>query len=214
MRDIHAVILDMDGLMFDTEQLSLSTLQQAGGRFGVELTDADLLPLRGLPVPAFCAALAALVPPEVDVQALWSTAKKAFADVLHRDIVAPKKPGLDLFLQRVKARNLPLALASSTKRATVEWMLEHAGVRDYFTALVCGDEVAHGKPAPDIFLAAARALGADPAHCLALEDAPHGAAAALAAGMMTIMVPDLTQPDEALAARLTAVCPSLLDVRF
>jgi HAD superfamily hydrolase (TIGR01509 family) len=101
----------------------------------------------------------------------------------------PAMPGLRPALARLTAAGLPLAVASSGTRAYVEHVLARLGVAGAFTAVVSGEEVAEGKPAPDVYLLAAERLRADPAACVAVEDAPHGIAAARAAGMRVVAVP-------------------------
>ena len=87
-----------------------------------------------------------------------------------------------------KLRIIPLAVASSSRRQALEWKLARFDLARYFQATVAGDEVAAGKPAPDVYLEAASALGVEPNRCLAVEDARNGAAAAVAAGMRVVVV--------------------------
>jgi HAD superfamily hydrolase (TIGR01509 family) len=101
----------------------------------------------------------------------------------------PPMPGLHAALVRLAGAGLPLAVASSGTRTYVEHVLERLGVAGAFAAVVSGEEVASGKPAPDVYLLAAERLGAEPADCVAVEDAPHGIAAARAAGMRVVAVP-------------------------
>jgi beta-phosphoglucomutase-like phosphatase (HAD superfamily) len=105
-------------------------------------------------------------------------------------------------------------VATSTRRARAQAKLERVALHARFAALVGGDEVACGKPAPDIFLEAARRLGVPPASCLVLEDSLPGLEAAVAAGMAAIMVPDLTAPPARVAGRVPTVMASLVEVRL
>ena len=100
-------------------------------------------------------------------------------------------------LDEVDRRGLKKAVASSGIGRYVEAVLRATGLRDRFSVIITVDQVARGKPAPDVFLAAARALNVEPQDCLVLEDAPAGVQAAKAAGMTCIAVPDydVTQPD-------------------
>jgi len=102
---------------------------------------------------------------------------------------APAMPGAKELVAALRERGVPVGLASNSPRAFVDLALEAAGMQDAFDVTVAGDEVSRHKPAPDGYLAAARALGADPAHCIALEDSNTGVAAAKAAGMFVIGVP-------------------------
>ncbi|MER7108716.1 HAD family hydrolase [Streptomyces sp. NPDC000229] len=98
-------------------------------------------------------------------------------------------PEMRTFVRRLHAQGVPMAVASGSSRATIEAVLGGTGLDAYLTTLVSAEEVERGKPAPDVFLEAARRLGVEPAHCVVLEDAPPGAAAAEAAGMRCIAVP-------------------------
>lgn len=115
----------------------------------------------------------------------------------------PKKPGLDELLALLDSRHIPKAVATSTRRKIAVTQLAANGLLDRFDAIATGDEVANGKPAPDLFLLAAQRLGADPAACLVLEDAEPGVIAAHRAGMQVYMVPDL-QPVSSTTERLAA----------
>ncbi|MCI3222081.1 HAD-IA family hydrolase [Streptomyces sp. NP-1717] len=98
-------------------------------------------------------------------------------------------PEMRKFVERLHERGVPMAVASGSSRAAIEAVLDSTGLAPYFTLVVSADEVAHGKPAPDVFLEAARRLGADPVDCVVLEDAAPGVAAARAAGMRCVAVP-------------------------
>lgn len=123
----------------------------------------------------------------------------------------PVMPGLWTLLERIEALGLPWAVATSTPRPVAEIVLGKLGVTERVQALACGDEVANGKPAPDIFLLAAARLGVEPAACLALEDSAAGCAAAAAAGARVVAVPtELTRHEPFTCAH--AIYPSLVEV--
>ncbi|MFJ8695076.1 HAD family hydrolase [Streptomyces roseolilacinus] len=98
-------------------------------------------------------------------------------------------PEMRLLVERLHADGVPMAVASGSSRAAIEAVLAGTGLSGYFRVLVSAEEVPHGKPEPDVFLEAARRLGADPAGCVVVEDAPPGAEAAHAAGMRCVAVP-------------------------
>jgi HAD superfamily hydrolase (TIGR01509 family) len=108
----------------------------------------------------------------------------------------PRKPGLVELLELLRARDVPRAVATSTAGRLARHKLEQAGVGGYFEVIVGGDEVAHGKPAPDIFLAAADRLRQQPTRCAVLEDSGPGIRAAYDAGMVPILIPDGRPPAE------------------
>ncbi len=107
---------------------------------------------------------------------------------------APRIDGAVAAVRRVAATGLPLAVASSSPRALIEAALESLAIADLFRCVVPSDEVAHGKPAPDVYLHAAEQLGVDPADCLVVEDSLNGVLAGRAAGMTVALVPNASVP--------------------
>jgi HAD superfamily hydrolase (TIGR01509 family) len=146
--------------------------------------------------------------PTIELMHAWHAAYDA---IVERDGIA-LKPGLLDLLAWLEERGVPKAVATSTRRERAKAKLELTGLMPRFAALVGGDEIARGKPEPDIFLLAAERLSQAPAHCLVLEDSEPGVRAALAAGMTPIMVPDLHPPSEDLLAQAPVVLASLADV--
>ena len=120
----------------------------------------------------------------------------------------PLKPGIVRLLDGLSRRGFPLAVATSTSRTEAVSRLESAGVREFFLHVHGGDEVARGKPSPDVFLLAARSLEVSPAGCVVVEDSEHGVEAAVAAGMRTVVIPDLKRPSREVAAKALGVYES------
>jgi HAD superfamily hydrolase (TIGR01509 family) len=143
-------------------------------------------------------------------------------DEINRDVVrrvaAAYERDLPLLPHAVEtvrelARRWRLGVASSSNRPIIELVLDRSGLAECFAAVVSSEEVEHGKPAPDVYLAVARQLGVDPAACVAIEDSTNGIKAALAAGMRTIAVPNREfPPDGDVLASATAVASSLVGV--
>jgi HAD superfamily hydrolase (TIGR01509 family) len=208
---ISAVIFDMDGLMFNTELMHINSWIAAAETAGGKVTPEQLMPLRGMPSRKFCEKMAEMLPSGADVDKLLLIKRQFMADALRSNGV-PHKEGLTVLLNELRERGILCAVATSTPRDVAEWMLKTAGVYEYFTSTVFGDEVENGKPAPDIFLEAAEKLGISPSDCMALEDAPNGAMAAIAAGMHTVIVPDLDEPPKELLGQVFAVARSLDNV--
>jgi HAD superfamily hydrolase (TIGR01509 family) len=124
----------------------------------------------------------------------------------------PKKDGAEDILKFLKENDFKVALASSTPWHLVEEQLSSAGLIDYFDEIVTGNMVERSKPNPDIFLKAAEKIGMDPSECAVIEDSFNGVRAGHAAGMFTIMVPDILQPDDEIRGLADMVLPSLYDV--
>lgn len=121
----------------------------------------------------------------------------------------PVKPGVHELLRGLSDRGVRRAVASSTALDGIGQRLRRSGLLDYFEHLAGGNEVRHGKPAPDIFLLAASRLGVAPETCLVFEDSSYGAQGALAAGMGVVLVPDLKSPSAAIADQALRILGSL-----
>jgi beta-phosphoglucomutase-like phosphatase (HAD superfamily) len=208
----EVVIFDMDGLMLDTERLAPQAWHDAKEAIGVDF-DMSLLDAMIGRNYQDCRTLilerhGATFPTDRLMDA-WHVAYDA---IVARDGIAIKHGLFDL-LDWLEQAHIPKAVATSTRRSRAIEKLTGAGLATRFTALVGGDEIARGKPAPDIFLLAAERLGAEPASCLVLEDSAPGIRAALAAGMTPIMVPDQHDPAADILASGTLVLPSLAHVQ-
>jgi HAD superfamily hydrolase (TIGR01509 family) len=206
-----AVIFDMDGLMLDTERLAPLAWRDAAAAMGVAFDMALIAPMIGRNFRDCQSIITAHYGADFPVAAMMRAWHVAYDAIVERDGIAIK-PGLHALLDWLEAEGIPKAVATSTRRDRAQAKLAQTALLPRFSALVGGDEVTHGKPAPDIFLAAAQRLVQHPAHCLVLEDSEPGMRAALAAGMTPIMVPDLHLPSAALAALEPLVLASLADV--
>jgi HAD superfamily hydrolase (TIGR01509 family) len=200
----EAVLFDMDGTMIESERALLECWRQAASELALPLNDEVWLSMIGLH-DAACDRLLRERIDEDRVQAL-RRAVQALYDV-RVDAGLPLKPGLTALLERLLARDMPRAVVTSTRRPRALYKLERVGLLTYFPLVVGGDEVVHPKPAPDIYLLAARRLQVDPSRCVVLEDSPAGVRSALAAGMTPIHIPDLLPPSDevrALSHRIVA----------
>jgi HAD superfamily hydrolase (TIGR01509 family) len=207
-QQFDAVIFDMDGLMLDTERIYHLTWRSAAQEMGYPLDDDTLHATAGRTFPDCYKLLRQQLGdsfPLAEFQALWPVH-------WHRYVAGqgiPQKPGLAALLELLEARRIPKAVATSTSCNEALFTLRAGGIAGHFTTVVSGDQIQNGKPAPDIYLEAARRLGVEPARCLALEDSEAGVLAGAAAGMFTIMVPDTKQPSPAVAAQARRIFASL-----
>ncbi len=210
---IQGVIFDMDGLMFDTECVYAIYWQEMMAEHGYSpLNDEQLAASRGITRERHCQNFhnwfgADTATSNAIIDGCYS---RVAAHLVNNDIV--EKPGLRELLAALVEKGLPAALATGTHRDRTEAMLKKQGLREYFVATVCGDEVTKGKPDPEVFLKAATALGVPPESCIVLEDSFNGIRAARAAGAMPVMVPDLAQPTDDIRALCAYVFPSLHEV--
>ena len=122
------------------------------------------------------------------------------------------KPGIFDLMDFLEAKGIPAAITSSSPIPRIRKFLAPYGLDSRFAALCSGRDVPKGKPAPDIYLAGAKALKLPPEHCLALEDAPAGIESACRAGCLPVMIPDLDPPDERTRTMLYARADSLCDI--
>jgi beta-phosphoglucomutase-like phosphatase (HAD superfamily) len=205
---ISAVIFDMDGLMLDTEPLYRAAWQQACQESGFHLDDNMYSSFVGRRTRDCEADIVARFGPSFSLSEFKIRWPRMWeASVRHQGI--PIKPGLLALLSFLEGRRLPIGVATSSGVASAELSLRSAGLSGRFNVLVTGDQVVHGKPAPDIYLEAARRLKQDPVHCLALEDSDAGVLSACAAGMTTLCVPDLKEPSAEAASAAFRVIRSL-----
>lgn len=209
---LQAVLFDMDGLLLDTERLARDIWYAVAREQGYELTDAIYLPILGTNVAGTKRIIKNAFGETTPVDAMHLEKHRRLEDAIHAGQV-PVKPGVVELLDALATRGIRTAVATSTGHALARLKLQATGLLPRFEALAGGDEVAHGKPAPDVYLLAAQRLGVDPARCLALEDSGNGVRAASAAGMPVIMVPDLAPATPELRALAAAVLPDLFAVR-
>jgi HAD superfamily hydrolase (TIGR01509 family) len=206
-----AVIFDMDGLLFDTEALWQEALLAAAAEAGREIPDEVYSQSIGVR-RSQCKGLFLSHFGEdflfEDFHASWTRHFWRIAE--NRPAL---KPGVPELLDALDQFRLPYAIATSSSRTTVERHLASHRLTDRFGQIVCRGDYEHGKPAPDPFLKAAEQLGVEPRLCLALEDSHVGVRSAAAAGMMTVMVPDLLQPTEDIRALCVLVARDLHQVR-
>jgi HAD superfamily hydrolase (TIGR01509 family) len=204
----RAAVFDMDGLLLDSERPVRDAWMQVAADVGVALTPAAYLDLIGRNHRDSTQRLRAIFADD----ALLADAHGRVVQLLDErfgERPFDVKPGVRRLLQALRAAHLPCAVASSTHRAELQRRLARAGLLEFFSAVCGGDEVAHGKPAPDIYLLAVARLGVDAATTLAFEDSGHGALAAIAAGLGVVVVPDLKPPEPAWQSRSVAVLDSL-----
>lgn len=209
---IKAVIFDQDGLMFDTERLMAEAWYLVGNEQGFQMNEAYLSSVRGMNHEDAKRRFEACFGTSHDFYAARQRKKELFMEIL-RERGLPVKPGLRELLIYLKAQGCKTALATASDKSYTLRNLKEAEIEPYFDFIISGDMVSHAKPDPEIFLQSAKALGEKPENCMVLEDSLNGVEAGIRGGFFTVMVPDMTQPDEVLKNRLSAVCESLFEVK-
>jgi HAD superfamily hydrolase (TIGR01509 family) len=208
---IAAVIFDMDGLMLDTESVGQRAWESVAATHDSGFDLALCRAMIGRNRTDCVALLASHYGNEQRAESLMAAWAARYDAISTVEPIA-RKSGLDEVLDILDAHGIPKAVATSTRSERARAKLARTNLLHRFDALVGGDEVTRGKPAPDIFIAAAARLGAARSGCVVLEDSEPGIIAAFAAGMTPIMVPDLHPPSAALLARNPLVLRSLDDV--
>ena len=187
----QAAIFDMDGLLLDTERVCMRIFKEACVTLELPFYEDIYLSIIGRNATGieqiFRKAYGA------DYEQLHNEWRKNYNAVVKHQAI-PVKPGVIELLQRLKGKNIPTAVATSTVNDVAKKKLALAGLDQYFDNLTTGCEVSHGKPDPEIYLLAASRLNVDPKQCLAFEDSNNGVRSAFSAGMVTYQIPDLVEP--------------------
>ena len=204
----EAVVFDMDGVLLDSEQLWNHSKEEVVGETGGRWRDDAPRTMMGMSSREWSAYLR----DELGVDLGVDEINRAVVQRMERHY----REGLPLLPGAVDAvgrlhRSWPLALASSANREIIDLALEVAGLSGEFEATVSSEEVEHGKPAPDVYLEAARRLGADAERCVAIEDSSNGLRSARAAGMAVIAIPNEHYPPDEDALALAAAVVHALD---
>lgn len=210
MNSIKAVIFDMDGVILDSESISDITWHKALEEAGLKDDKDAVNKCRGTNLADTYAILKELYGKDFPVEKFMNRSSELFTQIEFTSGI-PLLPYAKEILEYLKPK-YRIALASSTKGATVKRQLTNAGVIQYFETITTGDMVTHSKPDPEIYLLACKSLGLKPEECAAIEDSPNGIKSASAAGLKTIMVPDKIQPTEELMPLIWKVCYGLKEV--
>jgi HAD superfamily hydrolase (TIGR01509 family) len=205
-----AVIFDMDGLLFDSEALYRDAIVAAARELGHSLPVDDFPKLIGRPWSANRLALQEHIGPTGDVDGFKSAWHERYRSMRGSLVL---KAGVVELLNRLDELRLPRAICTSSSHDDVEHNVGLHGLTGRFDAVIAAGDYPRGKPAPDPFLCAAEMLGVAPEDCLALEDSYNGVRAAAAAGMRTIMDPDLLPATDEIRLICYAVAIDLHDVR-
>jgi len=210
--NIKALVFDMDGVLFDSERISRMVWIQAGAEYhlaDVEEAERCVIGRSFADTCQFLRERYGPTFPAVEFRTRCSQLFHEYTDAHGMPLMPLAKETL-LYLFNKK---IPLALASSTRRLVVDKELAEADFTHFFKVTVCGDEVEHSKPNPDIYIEACKKLGFNPEDCIAVEDSPNGIRSAYNAGMKAVMIPDQVQPDEKLKTLLYKCYSSLAELK-
>ncbi len=210
---IKGAVFDMDGLMFDTENLTFKLQRDILAEAGLEFSLDDYKKTIGKRLADLPVLFYELFGESYDFDRFRLECRNAYIKYTE-EYGIPVKDGLFELLDELKEKDIKIALATSTTRGSAERTLKIAGVFDYFDELVCAEDVKNGKPDPEPFLKAAEKLSLEPSECIALEDSFNGIKSAYLAGMKTVMVPDLIEPDDEIKAMCDLVLGSLNELKI
>ena len=205
-----AAIFDMDGLMFDTERIWKDSWNTIVPKYGYEPAPAFPKEVCGTSGEHMLEVIRKHYP-GIDAVAYRADVRAAVAAATKDSV--PEKEGLHEIVDFFRANGVKIAVASSSQQSKIEHLLKLAGLYDKFDFIISGEKLTRGKPAPDIFLMAASNIGVDPKDCYVLEDGMNGLRAGIAAGCATIMVIDLTEPNDFVRENCVGIYNSLLEVR-
>ena len=211
MKKIRGLIFDMDGTLLDTEKIYFQCWLQSAKELGFPMSEEAALHVRSC-----CAAHAEpyfrqLNGTDFDYYKVRDRRRELVSQYIAAHGVE-QKPGIAALLEFCKQAGLAYAVATATSQELARERLALAGLDGMFPDIVGGDQVKHGKPDPDIYVIAAKALGLPPEECVAIEDSPNGIAAGLDAGCNVILVPDLTPPEPGDRERLFGIAENLEEV--
>jgi HAD superfamily hydrolase (TIGR01509 family) len=208
---VKAVIFDMDGTLLDTEAVHRRAMADAGRRLGWNVSEDLLLRMVGVHRDETRRMTAAHFGADFPLDQFFLESDALFEAANESGITI--RPGAELLLEHLQRAGIPMAVATSSEAPSAQIRLQRAGLLSYFDVVITRNDVEHPKPHPEPYLLVAARLGVDPANAVAVEDSYAGVRSALAAGIATVMVPDLLPPTEELILATAAVLPSLKDLR-
>ena len=208
---IRGVLLDMDGLLIDSEHIAQQCCIQAGYDLGYPIDQTLARRFLGVTHDG-CVQILQDAFPGIDAESLFRHSRELLKAQFEKSLTA--KPGALALLIYLKDAHVPFALASSSSREHTENCLRLTGLLNFFpeSIRITGEKAIHSKPAPDLFLQAAACLNVPSANCLVLEDSVNGITAGRAAGCVVCMVPDLIPYTESLRSQCDLVAQDLADV--
>ena len=211
-RPVRGTLFDMDGLVLDSESLYTRFWIEAAQEMGIPMTWEQSLGMRSLNSVLSQNYLDRCFGPGIVYEELRAIRiRRMDAWIAEHGVAA--KPGIRELLDYLHGHKLPCAITTSSPLSRVKEHLSPLGLYEQFDQLCSGYDVAHGKPAPDIYLYGAERLGLDARDCLALEDSPAGIESAFRAGCLPVIVPDLDEPSDEVLKLCFARADSLADVR-
>lgn len=205
---VSGIIFDMDGVLIDSERQSNEGWLWAAGQLGVDMPMWLIDSFKGAPAERCCKFFDDYYKGVIDYWEAKELRTQHVYKIRETEGIPVKKGVKDIF-EYIRNNGLKCAVATSTRRESAEKTLHEIGVWDYLDAVVYGDEVEHGKPEPDIFLRAAKAIGVNPSEAVVVEDSINGIKAGYAADMRVVHIPDTIAIDDDIRKLTYMVCADL-----
>lgn len=205
---VSGIIFDMDGILIDSERQSNEGWIWAAGQLGVDMPMWLIDSFKGAPAELCCKFFDDYYKGVIDYWEAKELRTQHVYKIRETEGIPVKKGVKDIF-EYIRNNGLKCAVATSTRRESAEKTLHEIGVWDYLDAVVYGDEVEHGKPEPDIFLRAAKAIGVNPSETVVVEDSINGIKAGYAADMRVVHIPDTIAIDDDIRKLTYMVCADL-----
>lgn len=212
LENIDGIIFDMDGVILDTEALSMRCWKRIGEGHGLENVEHNIRLCIGRSTKDSMEIIRNAYGDKVDIKALYAESRQTLREAFQREGI-PVKEGAAELIRWLHEKGVRVGLASSTSYDTVVREMEQIGLIDCFEVIIGGDMVGNSKPQPDIYLLACERLGTDPKNTLAVEDSRNGIISARAAGMIPVLIPDLIEPDEEMLKKSHVKLNSLTELK-
>ncbi len=209
---MDAVIFDMDGVIFDSERLVLVCWEKVSEKYGIQGIEEVFIPCIGTNAEKTKEVVLDHYGQDFPFEEFRKEASVLFHEDVNRNGL-PVKKGIRELLEYLKEREIPTAVASSTRLEVVTGELKQAGLYEYFKVVMGGDQLKRSKPEPDIYLMTCEKLGVNPGQAYAIEDSYNGIRSSYSAGMKPIMVPDMLPATEEMLQKSIVVLDDLLLVK-
>ena len=204
---LKGAIFDMDGLLFDTEKFYKISWVETAKKLNLPPYEQLAFEATGCGGKKNLLELINKFYPDFDAEVYLKVQEDSAFEMMRKNLTT--MPGVEEILKFFKSKNVLMAVASSSLVKVVEDNLNRAGLRDFFSATVGGDQIVDGKPSPEIFLLAAEKINLPPEDCYVFEDSYNGIRGAKAAGCLPVMIPDTLQPTEEMRKLCGGIYPSL-----
>lgn len=201
----------MDGVIFDSERAVIECWKVIAPQYGITDIETHCIAATGLNEEATRRIFKEQYGEELPYEEMRMKRRALFIERFDKGLV-PVKPGARELLEHLKESGYKVALASSTSEKTVRRELGIVGLLELFDVVIGGDRVTRSKPDPEIFLMAMEQLNVTPGESVVIEDSFNGVRASHAAGALTVMVPDILQPDDEIRSKADLILDSLFDV--